>query len=176
VANPPNSPCQDDSRDKTAAVAISGISTATVALAKASTDQTPTVLTATAPAVGDQALAKASSSAAQANAGIAPIQLVSMSSQARARCDVVPGSPVLTGSSQVTGLQVLAQRITTSSPRTIVLLGATVYVNRQIVTANEIIQRAVEIDSVFGADVILGESKAGFAGTPIHPTGSPCSA
>jgi hypothetical protein len=88
----------------------------------------------------------------------------------------VPGTAALTGSSQVTKLKYNATTVTTSAPQTISLLGATLYINRQIVSGNEIIQRAFEIDSAFGPDIVVGESRAGFVGTPVHPAGSPCSA
>lgn len=174
VANPPDVPCADDARNLLRARATSGLISAAADVASASTDQTPNVLAGTTPAVGDSAVTNAAASGVSIISGPNIITVSSLSAQAQARC-TGSGPPALTGSSNVALLKVNSQPLlSTSQPVTIPLLSATLRLNERTVSGGQVVQRALVLDNAIGPDIVIGEAKAGFKGTPVHPAGHPC--
>lgn len=175
VANPPDDPCADDSDFLAqAGVNTGGFLTPLVVGSTtlvATTDQTPDDLEATAPAVGDDAVATASLEQAQVSAlNTVGISATGISATATVECMVGPSGavePALSGSSTLASLTINGQVIDADEPMTIPLLFGlgSVEIHRTVVTADSITQQALRV-VVLGMEVVVGEARADFSGNP----------
>ncbi|CAN5555406.1 hypothetical protein BH20ACT17_BH20ACT17_06250 [soil metagenome] len=174
VANPPRTPCRDDRGSGLPLQLGSGLLSVSSATGSASTDQQPDDLTGTQPQIGDRATAHAEASSIVIRVGVNVIRLSGFVSDARTEC-IGSGPPRLTAGSRVTVLAVGGSPVlTTTAATTIPLLFATLRLNQTVVDAKGITQRALVVDNVVGPDIVLGEARAGFDGTAVHPGGHPC--
>jgi hypothetical protein len=177
-ANPPTVPCADDVETLGQTQLSAGLITVTASTLRATTDQTPDVLTGTTPAAGDRAAATATVETTRiATIGLT-IELGAITSTASVTCVAGPGGlvPSFAGSSTVTSLKIngISQPVG-SAPLTIPLVVGTLSLNSTVTTSTGVVQRAVALDTLL-VDVIVGEAKAGVTGTPAHPAGNPCRA
>lgn len=100
------------------------------------------------------------------------IQVQSLTAQAHERC--VNGAVTASSSSQVVGLTVAGRSYgTISTPETInVPLVGTLYVNQTTSANGNVAQRALELSTLDGTDLVLGEATVGDRGNPCNPSGS----
>lgn len=174
VANPPRTPCRDDSGAGLPLRLGSGLLSVGSATGSASTNQTPDDLTGTQPQIGDRATAHAEATTIEIRAGLNLLRISGLVSDAAADCTGT-GPPRLTSSSQVNVLALNgAPVVTTSAATTIPLVLATLRLNQTVVGPTGITQRALVVDNFFSEDIVLGEAFAGFGGTAVHPDGHPC--
>jgi Ca2+-binding RTX toxin-like protein len=166
TANAPNNPCKDDSKSLISA-AINPIVQANAVAAK--TDVTPDNPATTPPLVTDSAGSEAGVAGANV-LGTNVIQLIGpVSSRASVTCQR-PGTPVLRGNSSVATAVINGQAIQVlNQPVVIPLVLATVYLNRTVVSGNQITQQAVFIDNTLLPDITIAEARAGFTGNPCSP-------
>lgn len=144
----------------------------------AQTDQVPNVLTGTGPVAGDHATSVSTVETTRITAIGLTIEIGMITSTASATCTAGPGglAPVFSSGSSIASLKINGLTIPVgSSPATISLVLGTLALNNTVTTATGVTQRAVVLDTPL-VDVVIGESKAGVAGTPVHPTGTPCTA
>lgn len=175
VANNPNVPCKDDDSFLARANLSAGLLSVKVNGLEALTDQTPDDLESQAPAVGDQAQAKATVASVTISTLLLSVKIDLIESQATARCVAGPDglTPQLSGSSKVAGLSINGVPVNVgSAPLSIPLLVGTLHLNNTVETGDTITQRAVFLDAA--TDVVIAESKANFEGTDAHPAGNPC--
>ncbi len=99
------------------------------------------------------------------------IQVQSLTAQAQDRC--VRGSAAASSSSQVVGLTVNGRSYgTISTPLTInVPLVGTLYVNQTVSGNGNVAQRALELSTALGTDLVLGEASVGASGNPCNTGG-----
>ena len=173
VANPARIPCRD-ALDAAPLTLGLGLLSVTLTNGKAVTDQTPNSLTGTAPQAGDRATAHAEATEVVIRSGLTVIRVAGLFSDAAATC-TGSGPPVLSGSSKVTVLSLAGQPVVTATAQTTIpLVLATLRLNQRVVGPSEITQRALVLDNVIGPDIVIGEARAGFTGTAVHPNGHPC--
>ncbi|MEO7442249.1 MAG: hypothetical protein ABIW46_01800, partial [Acidimicrobiales bacterium] len=170
VANPANSPCQDDAKTAVSANLTSGSVNVSSSTLNANTDQTPNDLEATAPAPTDNGLAVASVERATTTAlGLVTIRATAVQSQARVQCTAGPGglTPAFTSSSTIASLTVNGVSVNVLGNAVVNLpLGlGTVQVNRKVTTATSVTQQAVRI-ILLGQEIVIAEAKANFSGNP----------
>ncbi len=171
VANGPRIPCRDATSTPTP-LAL-GLLSVTLT-GKAATDQTPDALDGTAPQAGDRGTAHAEATEIVIRSGLTVIRVAGLVSDAAATC-TGSGPPVLTSSSKVTLLSLAGQPVLTATAQTTIpLVLATLRLNQRVVANGEVTQRALVLDNALGPDIVLGEARAGFAGTAVHPSGHPC--
>jgi M6 family metalloprotease-like protein len=174
VANPERVPCRDATGTGFPLRLGSGLVTVSADGGAATTNQTPDVLTGTAPQPGDSATAHAEATNLTIRVGLNVIRVAGFVADAKAEC-VGAGPPRLTSSSRVTLLTLNgAPVLTATGQTTIPLLFATIRLNQTVTGPNEVTRRALVVDNATGPDVVLGEARAGFAGTEAHPDGHPC--
>ena len=171
VANGPRIPCRDATSTPTP-LAL-GLLSVTLT-GKAASDQTPDALDGTAPQAGDRGTAHAEATEIVIRSGL--------DGRPRRRPRVRRGGDVhgvrtagpdveLEGhAAEPRGPAVL----TATAQATIPLVLATLRLNQRIVANGEVTQRALVLDNALGPDIVLGEARAGFAGTAVHPSGHPC--
>lgn len=168
--NGAGSPCVDGVQT------VGGSTSGAVSLAygKTTTQQTPDDL-ATAPAIGDGASSTSKVTQAGITAAGILLRVPVLSSQARVVCGTVGRTPRLAGSSTVSAPRVGDQPRgpIIAEYRQIDVLGVlTIELNKQtkVVTSDggRITQQALVISSskVSGVDFVLGESVAGYSGSP----------
>jgi hypothetical protein len=142
---------------------------------KASTDQTPDDLSTAKPLPGDSGAAHAEAGSLVIRTGVTVLRLSGFTADAKAECTGAGGPPRLSGSSRVTVLSLFGQPVlVTTAKMTIPLLAGTLKLNETVVGPDGITQRALVLDNAIGPDVVLGEARAGYAGTAVHPNGHPC--
>lgn len=175
VANAPRTPCRDTAATGLPLQLGSGLVSVTIEAGKASTDQTPNDLDGTTPLPGDSGAAHAEAGSVVIRTGITVLRLSGFTADAKAECTGAGGPPRLSGSSRVTVLSLLGQPVVAvTAQMTIPLLAATLKLNETVVGPDGITQRALALDNLVGPDIVLGEARAGHAGTAVHPNGHPC--
>ena len=177
IANAANVPCADDSSSTVRVTASAGITTATDT-SQQRTDLTPDDQ-AVAPVAGDRGLGTSSIQSVQIALGpLVTISVRSALAQASATCPGAGGAPLLTGSGSLGTLAINGVlRVSLASARQDISLAIGVLrLNHTTTTSNSVTQRALwfQSSSPLFSDVIIGEAKAGFAGTSAHPGGHPC--
>jgi hypothetical protein len=146
IANAPGSPCADDARTGP------GFTVGGVVSASALTVQTH----------ADPGGGRAQASVADLRLTVQGIhiKLGLLEAQARSFCSEA-GTPRLTGSSSVGNLRINGgPPLRISGPVTLPLGPVTLYLNRKIVSAGEITQRAVEVNVPGATNVVLAEAVA----------------
>jgi hypothetical protein len=170
VSNGPGAPCKDAS-----AAPLNlplGLGTVTVGanLISSATNQTPDDLTTT-PALDDRGEADAKAAVVTLLAGATTVKATVATSHAEARCSApLGGTPVLGGSSVLTGLTVNGQSVAvdTGELKINLLLGV-LHINSTQKTATGVTQRAIWFENTLlpsSLDVVVAEAKAGFSGNP----------
>ncbi len=103
--------------------------------------------------------------------GPGAIQVQSLTAKAQESC--VDGTPIPSGGSAVVGLTVGGKSYgTVTSPETInVPLVGTLYLNQTVSGAGDLAQRALELSTPAGTDLVLGEASVGAVGNPCTPGG-----
>ncbi|MBM7789208.1 choice-of-anchor P family protein [Tenggerimyces flavus] len=100
------------------------------------------------------------------------IELGAVNATASTSC--AGATPTHRGSSSIGALKVNGIAIPVGSqPVTVPLLLGTLKLNSTTTTATGVTQRAVDLQTLLGS-VVLGEARAGVAGTTAHPQGNPC--
>lgn len=183
VANPPDSPCVDDSESLANAGLSVGSGTTQVqvdaGLLAASTDQTPDNLNATPPAVGDNGAANADATTVSITVGTGLTAVVItadlLHAEAKVNCSAVGIPPTLTSASSVANVSVTVGVLpavvliagTSSATASIAIpaLGTSLDVNGVATTANSVTRRALSITAL-GVPVVISEAKADFSGNP----------
>ncbi|MEV4417989.1 Calx-beta domain-containing protein, partial [Catellatospora sp. NPDC049609] len=177
-ANPPHNPCADDTEAAAGNTLNAGLVTVTTAGPSASTNLTPDNLN-TAPAAGDKAVSTAQLESTKITVGgLVTIELGLINSTASTTCVAGTGGlvPQFAGSSNIQSLKVNGVAVTVGSgPLTIPLVVGSLKLNSTTTTATGVVQRAVVLDTLL-TDVVIGETKAGVAGSTTHPAGTPCRA
>lgn len=177
-ANPANSPCVDATATGPDNTFNAGLVVVRTTGLSASTDLTPNNQGA-APAAGDKAVSTAAAGSTKITvAGLVTIEVGYISATASATCAAGPGGlvPQFVGSSTISSLKVNGATVTVGSgPLTVPLVVGTLKLNSTTTTATGVTQQALVLDTLL-ADLVIGEAKAGVAGTPTHPTGTPCRA
>jgi hypothetical protein len=174
VANSPEHPCRDESQaNELLELGVGGIS---VSLRTgAATDQTPDDLRGTKPAVGDIAESHAEATDIAISAGVNLVHVDAFVADAAAECANPPDAPRLSSSSRLTKVTVAGLEIPVGSdPVQVPLVLATLKLNETVRTANGVTRRALVLDQLVGPDLVLGEARAGWRGTAVHPNGHPC--
>jgi hypothetical protein len=174
VANPAEHPCRDDNQVNgllQLRVGAIGVSLRT----GSATDQTPDDLRGTKPAVGDIAKSHAEATDISISAGVNLVRVEGFVADAAAECASPPDAPRLSSSSRLTKVTVAGLEIPVgSNPVQVPLVLATLKLNETVRTANGVTQRALVLDQLLGPDLVLGEARAGWRGTAVHPNGHPC--
>jgi hypothetical protein len=174
VANPAEHPCRDDNQAN--ALLQIGLSGLGVSLRTgAATDQTPNDLRGTEPAVGDIAKSHAEATDVTITAGLNLIRIEGFVTDAAAECHNPPDAPRLTSASRIANLTLGGVPIPVgSNPVQVPLVLATLKLNETVRDRAGVTQRAVVLDQLLGPDLVLGEARAGWRGTAVHPDGHPC--
>jgi hypothetical protein len=178
VANPPEHPCRDDNpagglielHHRAVKVSLRG---------SAATDQTPNDLRGTEPQVGDSAASHAEATGVAIKAGPDRVRVEGLVADAAARCANPPDAPAFTATSRITELTVgkrgKARQIPVGSdPLEVPLKHAILKVNQIVREPGRVTVRALVLDRPRGPDLVLGEARAGWRGTTVHPSGHPC--
>lgn len=177
VANAPGNPCQDSVVQTPTAHLDESLFSITVSGPSAATDQTPDVLSATAPAAGDSATATATlSTVTIVTSELVTISLDVMTSSVTAECVSTANGlvPQFSASSVIVDLNVGGTPITIGAdPTDIPLIIGTLHLNNTVTTGTSVTQRAVWLQTAIG-DVAVDTATAGVAGTAAHPGGNPC--
>lgn len=177
-ANPANSPCVDATAAGPDNTFNAGLVTVKTTGLSANTDLTPNNLSTT-PAAGDKAVSTSAAGSTKITvAGLVTIEVGYINATASATCATGPGGlvPQFSGSSTITNLKVNGATVTVGSgPLTIPLVVGSLKLNSTTTTATGVTQQALVLDTLL-TDLVIGEAKAGVAGTSTHPAGSPCRA
>lgn len=172
VANPANDPCVAGSERLTNPTLGSFVAADVL---HATSAQTPADLTSALPAAGDNGRSHAEATQLTLRVGFNVIVLSSLTSDARAQCGAGSGKPTLTGSSRVALLSVNGRPVLeTTASANLPLIAAVLRLNQTVTTATGVTQRALVIEPLIGPDIVIGEARAGWVGTPVHPNGHPC--
>jgi hypothetical protein len=171
VANPGGRPCRADTAGAARIDQPLGAQLRLTALAaEAVTEQSPPDLDAADPAVGDHGTAAAGAAQATLVIGGSTVLVTGAEANARAECVVVGAEqPRLTGDARLATLHVNGVQLRPGAgPQEIALGGLTIHLNEVTVGERELVARAVRLEGPAGSgvEVVLGEARAGFDGSP----------
>lgn len=175
-ANPADLPCVDDQETLPQVQLNAGLIKVTAAVLDARTNLTPDNQN-TAVAAGDGVVSTANVESTKITIGLTVIEIGVIRSTATVSCvpNVNGFVPSFTGASTVANLKINGLVIPVGSgPLTIpVPLVGSLSLNSTTTTGTSLVQRAVFLDTLL-TDVVIGEARADFEGTALHPGGNPC--
>jgi streptogramin lyase len=169
-ANPPGSPCADDSDLTSQAGLNAGILQVQAGGLQASSSLTPDDLVLNPPRAGDGANASARIEWTRITAAVLIIEVGVISASASVTCAAGPGglTPQFSGASAVAGLKINGLPVSVGTgPVSIALLIGTLRINSTTLTATGLTRHALILDTPL-TDVIIGEVKVSTEDNPCE--------